>query len=544
MAEFYERFIQETFDDGDRLLDYAYHYGENYNYAYDVLDVMAGEEPYRLAMLWRNDQGQEKHLTFADFRKLSNQAANLFKSRGLQKGDVLLSALRTHWEYWVVALAAHKLGLILAPAYYRLTENDFFYRLDKTKARCVVTCREGEAAEHIWNAAERAGVPIRFALGQASDGFDDFNALLEHQPDTLDRVETDAHDPMAIYFTSGTTGEPKAIVHDHAYTLANHCGGRYMQDNHADSRHFATGDSGWEILAGTKFYCQWLCRSTLLVYDYDRFSPEKILEFLQETKATSVMTQPVVYRKFVQLGMNNYDLSSVTCFAVGGDKLPPDLAESVYEQTGCHLYEGYAQSETGLIAAASKNMGHKKGSVGKILPKYHVELLKDDGSFAQPDELGEIVIVADEGVRPNGLMMGYYGDPEATQSLWDGNLFRTGDLALKDADNFLFYRGRSNGLIKTKGYRVSPIEIETLLSQHPAVKECVAVGVPHPDLGQSIQAYVKLTDGFSPTETLKQDLLTFHNSQCVGFKKIRDLRFLQELPRNANGKLIREPLKL
>lgn len=542
MAEFYERFIKETFDEDGRLLDYTYQYSENYNYAYDVLDVLAEEEPHRLAMLWRNEQGEEKSLTFADLKAYSNQAANLFLSRGLKKGDVLLTALRTHWEYWVVALAAHKLGLVLAPAYYRLTENDFFYRLSQTKACAVVTCRDGEAAEHSWKAAERAEVPLRFALGQASDGFEDFHALLERQADTLERVETDAHDPMVVYFTSGTTGEPKAIVHDHAYTLSNHCGGRIMQDNHAGSRHFATGDSGWEILAGTKFYCQWLCRSTLLVYDYDRFPPEKILAFLQETKATGVMTQPVVYRKFVQLGMNHYDLSAVTCFAVGGDKLPPDLAESVYQQTGRHLYEGYAQSETGLIAAASKNMGHRKGSVGKILPKYHVELLKEDGTFALPGELGEIVLVADGGVRPNGLMMGYYDDPEATQGLWDGNLFRTGDLALKDADNFLYYRGRSNGLIKTKGYRVSPIEIEVLLSQHPAVKECVAVGVPHPELGQSIEAYVKLADGYAPTKAQKQELMTFHNTQCVGYKKLRGLRFVSALRRNANGKLVREPL--
>lgn len=539
MAEFYQNFIQETFDDKGRLLSCRYVYPENYNYGYDVIDQLGERYPDRLAMLWRNDQGENVSLTFQDIKTLSTKAANLFQSRGLKKGDVILSALRTHWEYWVVAVAAHKLGLILSPVYYRLTQADFAYRMEAAQAKCVVCCREGGAAEAIGGAADQAGVSLRFALDGAGDGFEDFSACLADQPDTMERVETGCYEPMLLYFTSGTTGQPKGVLHDHAYTLANHCGARYMQDTHDGSRHFATGDTGWEVVSGTKFYCQWLNLGTLLVFDYDRFPPEQVLTFLSEVRATGVMAQPTVYRQLTDVGMDEYDLSSVTCFAVGGEKLAPDLAETVYQQTGQRLYEGYAQSEAGLIAAGSKNMGRKDGSVGKILPKYHVELVKDDGTFAQPGEEGEIVIVADGGRRPEGLTMGYLNDPDSEKKLWSGNLFRTGDLAVKDEDDFLFYRGRSDGIIKTKGYRVSPVEIEGALSLHPAVYECLAVGVPDRDLGQRVKVYVKLAPGYAPGEALRDELMEFHNRQCAGFKKIRELAFVDGLARNANGKIVR-----
>lgn len=538
MSELYTRFIHETFDQSGRLVSYTYDYAPNFNFGYDIIDPLGEECPQKLAMIWENDKGEQVRLTFREIKERSNQAANLFRSRGLKQGDVLMAALRTHWEYWIVAIAAHKLGLLLSPVYYRLPAQDLVYRMEKAKAKAVICCQEGETVLRVREAADTAGLSLRFTLGEA-EGFENFSALLPQQPTTLERVETGCYDPMLLYFTSGTTGDPKGVLHDYAYTLANHCGARYMQDTTAESRHFATGDSGWEVLAGTKFYCQWMQAATILVYDYDRFPPEKVLAFLEREKATGVMAQPTVYRKLTQVGMDKYDLSSVTCFAVGGEKLNDDLANTVFQQTGQVLYEGYAQSETGLIAAASKNMGRKEGSVGKILPKYHVELLKEDGTFAQPGEEGEIVIVADNGQRPNGLMMGYLDDPEATRRLWDGNLFHTGDSAVMDEDRFLFYRGRSDGLIKTKGYRVSPVEIENALSLHPAVEDCLAVGEPDPDLGQKVKVYVTLAQGYTPSPQLEEELMTFHNASCAGFKKIRALEFVPHLARNSNGKLIR-----
>lgn len=538
MQAFFTNFIQEHFDPSGRLERYTYTYADNFNYGYDVTDQLGAQYPDRLAMLWRNDRGEEKRLTFADVARLSTQAAVLFQNRGLKKGDVLLCALRCHWEFWIAAVAAHKLGLVLAPVYYRLTEEDFYYRLHKAQAKAVLCCRDGGCAGALRAAADRAGVPLRFALGGGA-GFEDFHTALQDQPETMERTPTQAEEPILLYFTSGTTGEPKGVLHDHAYLLANHCGAAYMQDTHDGSRHFATGDSGWEVVAGTKFYCQWLRLGTLLVYDYDRFPPEQVLEFLQETQATGVMAQPTVYRKLTAVGMDRYDLSSVTCFAVGGEKLPPDLAEIVEGQTGQPLYEGYAQSEAGLIAANSKNMGRKKGSVGKILPKYHVELLKDDGSFAAPGEEGEIVLLAQNGRRPVGLTMGYLGDPEGTQAIWDGKMFHTGDLAVKDEENFLYYRGRSDGMIKSKGYRVSPVELEGILCRHPAVAECLVEGVPDRELGEKIVASVRVAAGYLPTAALAEELMAFHNGQCAGFKKIREIAFVNALERNANGKLVR-----
>lgn len=543
MAEFYTRFIKETFDENGRLTDCSYEYDENFNYGYDVIDPLGTLYPDRRAMVWRNDRGERTELTFGDVKRLSTQTANLFAARGLRKGDVVLAALRTHWEYWIVAVAAHKLGLILCPVYYRLTAEDFAYRMEKAGVRAVIACREGETAENVLTAAQKTGVDLRFSIGGAAPGFEDFHRCIQDQPETMERVETRWDEPVLVYFTSGTTGKPKAVLHNHVYPLANHYGSRYMQDVHDGSLHFATGDTGWEVVSGTKFYGQWLHLGALLVFDYDRFPPEQVLACLEEERATGIMAQPTVYRMLTDVGMDKYDLSSVTNYAVGGEKLTPDLAQRVLAQTGHVLYEGYAQSECGLIAAVSKNMGRKEGAVGKVMPKYHVEILKEDGAFALPGEEGEIVIVADGGRRPEGIMMGYLNDPEATASLWDGSIFHTGDLAVMDGEGYLFYRGRSDGVIKTKGYRVSPLELEQTLVLHPAVKECLVVGVPHRDLGQKITAYVVLEEGYAPGEAMEEELLAFHNGKCAGFKKIRALAFVPALARNPNGKVIRGQFK-
>lgn len=542
MDELSARYLTENYDDQGRLVSCSYHYPPDFNYGYDVLDPIAEAYPDRLAMLWRNDRGDEKRLSFKEIAALSNQAANLFRSRGLIRGDVLLTVLRCHWEYWIAAVAAHKLGLILAPVYWRLTEDDLAYRMEKARVKAVLTCTDGETPRNVSAAADRAGISLRFAL-EGGRGFEDFNALLETQPATLARVATDARDPMLLYFTSGTTGRPKGVLHDHRYALGNHFGAKYMQDVHPGSLHFATGDTGWEIVSGTKFYGQWLNLGALLVLDYDRFPAEASLRLLEKARATGVMAQPTVYRQWTDIGMDRYDLSSVTNFAIGGEKLPPDLPPVIEAQTGRPVYEGYAQSETNLIAANSKNMGRKEGSVGKVLPKYHVEILREDGTFAPAGTQGEIVIVADGGERPPGIMIGYLDDPEADRTLWDGDLFHTGDLAVMDEDGFLFFRGRSDGMIKTKGYRVSPVELEDILSLHPAVYECLVCGQPDRDLGEKITAYVVPVPGYAAGDALREDLMAFHNSRCAGFKKLRDLFFVDELARNANGKVLRGQFK-
>ncbi len=538
MEPLYTRYIQETFDPDGQVTDWHYQYEDNFNYAYDIIDVLAQETPTKLAMLWRNDRGAETKLTLEDLSVMSSRMANLFRSHGLKRGDVILTALRSHWSWWIVALAAHKLGAVLAPCYYLLTEQDFLYRMTKAKVRCVVTCRENGADQRVFAAAEQAGVPIRFALGGGS-GYLDLLGNMDKQPGVLGRVKTSVQDPLLLYFTSGTTGQPKGVLHSGTFPLANYWGAKYMQDVHPGSLHFATGDTGWEVVCGTKFYGQWMLGGTLLVYDYDRFPPEKVLAMLEETKATGMMAQPTVYRMLTQVGMDKYDLSSITNYAVGGEKLSPDLVNVVRAQTGQPLYEGYAQSETNLIAAASKAFGRREGSMGKILPKYHVEIKREDGTFAPPGEVGEIVLVADGGRRPEGLMVGYLDDEEATRRLWDGDLFHTCDLATRDADGFLFYRGRTDAIIKTKGYRVSPVEIENALSLHPAVAECLAVGEPDPDFGQKVKVYVHLNEGHTPSDALRDELLAFHNDTCAGFKKIREMEFVGPLRRNPNGKVLR-----
>lgn len=536
----YERFYRETFDAQGALIGAALSYPDNFNFGYDVLDVLAEQHPDKRAMLWRNDRGAERDLTFSDFRRLSNQAARVLTDMGLSKGDVLMVSLKTHYEYWYIALAAHKLGLILSPVFHLLSVEDFAYRLRASHAKAMICTREVGTPARVRTAAAQVGLRNLYTVHGAEEGFLDFSAAVAAAPERQDRVQTRADEAILLYFTSGTTGKPKGVLHDHAFTLAAFLGARYMQDNGPDSLHFATGNTAWEVVCGTKFYGQWLCEAALFVYDYERFHAAETLAQLSAVRITSMMAQPTVYRQLLAAGMDRYDLSSVRCYAVGGEKLTRDLAEAVQTQTGQRLYEGYAQSESGLIAANSKRGGARTGSVGRILPKYHVEILKEDGSFAVAGEHGEIVLVAEAGKRrPVGLLMGYFEDPEADEALWDGNLFHTGDEGWRDEEHYLYYVGRSDGLIKTKGYRVSPFEIENELCAHPAVYECLALGTPDPDLGQAIRVLVHLRDGYAPTESLRTALLHYHNDRCSGYKKIRALEFVEALPRNSNGKVIR-----
>lgn len=536
----YRRYFSEEFDEAGRLQAAKLEYPENFNFAYDVIEPLAERYPNKLAMLWRNDRGEERRLTFSDLHRLSNRAANVFRGWGLKKGDVLTVSLKTRYEYWYIALAAHKLGLLLSPVFHLLSEADLAYRLKVSGSKGVICVGEGETARRVQAAARETGIDRLYTVGGCIPGFSDFAQEVERASEDWVRAETLAHEPILLYFTSGTTGVPKGVLHDHAFTLGALMGARYMQDNGPDSLHFATGNTAWEVICGTKFYGQWLCESCLFVYDYDRFHADEVLAQLAQAGVTSMMAQPTVYRQMTDEGMDRYDLSSIRCFAVGGEKLTRDLADAVHRQTGQVLYEGYAQSEAGLIAANSKNMGRKENSVGKILPKYHVEILKEDGTFAKAGEQGELVLVAEGGRRPAGLLLGYFQDPEATAKLWDGNLFHTKDIAWKDEEGFLFYLGRSDGLIKTKGYRVSPVEIENALSHHPAVYECLVTGEEDRDLGQRICAYVRLAEGYAPSKALEEELLRFHNEDCSAYKKIRSLAFVTEIKRNANGKIIRD----
>lgn len=535
----YKRYFNEEFDEDGRLLHASLSYPENYNFAYDVVDVLGETKPEKLAMRWRNTKKQGRDFSFGEMKRLSNKMANLLKSWGFAKGDILMVSLRTHYEYWYIALGAHKLGVILCPVFHLLSVEDFAYRMAHSGAKALICTPEGDTPQRIYEGAEQVGLKKLYTLDGKAYGFGNFTEELEKASEIWERVPTLASEAILLYFTSGTTGKPKGVLHNHAFTLSAVMGARYMQDNGPDSLHFATGNTAWEVICGTKFYGQWLCESSIFVFDYERFDPKMLLEQLEKEKVTSMMAQPTVYRQLLTVGMDKYDLSRLTNYAVGGEKLTRDVAEAVFSQTGYHLYEGYAQSEAGLISANSKNAGRKEGSVGVSLKKYHVEILKEDGSFAAPNEVGEIVILADKHKKPEGLLMGYFKDPRGDAVLWDGDVFHTNDLAYMDEDGFLFYLGRMDGIIKVRGYRVSPFEIENELSRHWAVYECMAVGEGDMDYGQRVKVYVKVVDGLAPSEDLKRELLAFYNDGCTGYKKIRSLEFVRDLKRNQNGKLIR-----
>ncbi len=425
-----------------------------------------------------------------------------------------MTSLRTHWTYWVVALAAHKLGLILSPVYYRLTQKDFVYRTQKAAARCIVTCQESR--ETLLAVAEETGVRLRFSIG-GGEGFEDLLAAIAPNPPPWTGWRPVDDPPALLHLRHHGRAQRRAP--QPRLSPGKPLGARYMQDTHEGSLHFATGDTGWEVVSGTKFYGQWLHLGALLVYDYDRFPPEKVLACLEEVRATGMMAQPTVYRMLTEVGMDKYDLSSITNYAVGGEKaLPGPGPEGEGADRPCAL-----RRLCPVRGQPDRRRLQEAGLEGGLGGEDPSQIPCGDfggGRFLRPARpAGGDRHCGRPRPPPEGLMMGYLQDEEATRRLWDGRLFHTGDTATRDEEGFLFFLGRSDGMIKTKGYRVSPVEIEEALSLHPAVYECLATGEPDQNLGQRIKVYVVPAPGHSPSQALAEELITFHNSRCAGFQK-------------------------
>ena len=538
-SDFYKKFCEESFNKENHLEKFRAVYPPDFNYGYDVTDAIARENPEKLALVYDDEHIGTGRLTFEDIRILSNKTANVLSHNGIKKGDKLMVVLKNHYEYWYIAIAAHKLGAVLCPVFYMLPEPALIYRIKKADVTHIISTPYGDTPKNVRSAAEKCGVKHLFSVRENVYGFINLTKEIQNAPSEFERVETSAHDPAIIYFTSGTTGMPKAVMHNFIFMLTQIVASRYLLCSEKGGLHLSMGDSGWAMTTGTKFYGPWLIGIPLLIYEYDAFSPEKILETLEKHKVNSFMAPPTLYKSLIRVGMDKYDLSELDTLSCGGEPLPVKVFEEVYRQTGIVLREGLAQSEASLYIGNMKYLTVKEGSLGKIAPKFNTVIADEDGKPVEAGRFGEIMIIPDHaGHYQDGIAMGYYKDEEAYEKLWEHGLFHTGDFARADEEGYIYYGGRTDDLIKTKAYRVSPFEIETVLIKHPAVYECMVVGVPNEDMGMLIKAFVVPEIGIAPSDALKDELMEFANKQLAGYMKIRQMEFVNSLEKSVNGKII------
>ena len=540
----YSNFCRETLDQTGIPNQFSLKYPENFNFGYDVVDVLGRENPDGLAVMWCNTDGEEKRLTYRDIMELSNRAANAFAAQGIRKGDRVLVILKRNWEYWYVAPALHKLGAVMIPATHLLTVKDLVYRIGKGEITAAVATPEGGTVHDLLLAQQRCPeLHTIFVPRKSIEGCIQLEKAMEAASPVLERVETKVTDPMMIYFTSGTTGYPKAVTHNHTYPLSHIITARYWHGVVESGLHLTVAETGWAKASWGKLYGQWLCGSGVMVYDFDVFSPGKLLRVMEKYRVTTFCAPPTVYRYFVKRGMDRYDLSALQHLSTAGESLSAPIFRQVEQQTGLHLMEGFGQTETALILANFQGRASKPGSMGKPSPMYQVQLQKEDGSFAGVNEPGEVVVIPPEGGMKYGIFTGYCQDDTLYQAVWRDGVYHTGDTATVDEDGYYWYIGRVDDLIKTKGFRVGPFEVENVLMEHPAVLECAVIGVPDEDRGQAIKAVVSLAAGYEPSPELAKEIREFCNHHMASYKWIQILEFNNEMPKTISGKIRRTQLR-
>ena len=459
-----ERYVDETRDEKGNVVDYQYKYPENFNFAYDVVDAIAEAEPGRRAMIWCNPCGEEHVFTYGDLKRYSDKTANMLRAKGIGKGDMVMVVLKRHYQFWFTILALHKLGAVIIPATFLLTKHDIVYRVNSASVKAVICTGQGDVAAHFDESApECPTLQTKLMVNGERDGWEDFMTEMEKAPESFARVPTLASDPMILYFSSGTTGNPKMALHPYTYALGHLATAKYWHNVDPEGIHFTIADTGWGKAVWGKLYGQMFMESCVFVYDFEKFVASDILDKVSQYGVTSLCCPPTMFRFFLQEDVKSWDLSRLTYCTIAGEALSPDVFNKWYEATGIKLMEGFGQTETTLLIANLVGMEPKPGSMGKPIPQYDVMIVDEDGQPVQPGVTGEIVVKLDHG-KPLGLFDCYYRDEKRTKEAMHDGLYHTGDTAWMDEDGYYWYVGRTDDVIKSSGYRIGPFEIESVLA--------------------------------------------------------------------------------
>lgn len=533
--------MEETYDDEGLLKAIRYRCPDNFNFGYDIVDDIAVHDPDLRAVVWASDTGEEKIFTFGDLKRLSDKTANYLISLGVKKGDRVMVMMKQRYEFWYLSVALHKIGAIMIQATYMLTKHDVEYRINSAEVGTVICTSQTQITESVDAAENVPSLKTKIIVGTPKEGWLSFAEGVENASEKLERIQTKADDIMLIYFTSGTAGNPKMVMHDHTYPLGHIQTAKHWQNVAPGGLHFTVSDTGWAKSAWGKIYGQWIMECAVMVYEYDRFDPSDILNIIEKYKVTSLCSPPTMFRMYINAGLEGHDLSSLKYCTIAGEALNPDVFKNWQKYTGIMLMEGFGQTETTVLVGNLTGMVPKPGSMGRPTPQYVVDIVDENGKPCEPGVNGEIVVGIEP--RPPGMMIGYYRDPEKTAKTHYGGYHHTGDIAWKDEDGYFWYIGRNDDVIKSSGYRISPFEVESVLLEHPSVLECAITGVPDPVRGQVVKATIVLKKGYEPDEDLKKEIQKFIKKSTAPYKYPRIIEFVQELPKSISGKIRRHVIR-
>ena len=544
-----ERFVEQTHftSQEDFIANFKVKVPENFNFGYDVLDAWAAEQPDKNALLWTNDKGAHIQFTYADLKKYTDMTASYFQSQGIGHGDKVMLILKRRYEFWFSIIALHKLGAVVIPATHLLTKKDIVYRCQAAGIKMIVAAGEPVITEHILAAMPDSPTVERLvSVGtEYPEGFENFHKGMEAAAPFVRPEHVNTNEDISLmYFTSGTTGEPKMVAHDFTYPLGHIATGCFWHNLHENSLHLTIADTGWGKVVWGKLYGQMIAGANIFVYDHEKFTPADILQKIHDYHITSLCAPPTIYRFLIREDLSKYDLSSLEYCTTAGEALNYSVYETFKRITGIRLMEGFGQTETALTLATFPWMEPKPGSMGVPNPQYDIDLLKPDGRSAEDGEQGQIVVRTDKG-KPLGLFKEYYRDAELTREAWHDGIYYTGDVAWRDEDGYYWFVGRADDVIKSSGYRIGPFEVESALMTHPAVVECAITGVPDEIRGQVVKATIVLAKDYKQKAgpELIKELQDHVKRVTAPYKYPRVIEFVDELPKTISGKIRRVEIR-
>ena len=539
-----EKFVECEETDTGALEKITFKNTDTFNFGFDIVDEIANKYPDKLAMLHLDREKNERRFTFRDIKHYSNQTANYFKSLGIKRGDKVMLVLKRHYQFWFCMVALHKIGAVAIPATNQLKEHDFVYRFNAAGVNAIVCTADGDTADIAEAAAKQCeSVKNLILVGGKKENWHSFDDEMGFFSRKYTREEDNsAGDDLALmFFTSGTTGNPKMAAHKHTYALGHFVTAKYWHCCERDGLHLTISDTGWGKSLWGKLYGQWLCEGAVFVYDFDKFDENEILPMFGKYGITTFCAPPTMLRMLVRGDLSKFDLSSIHHMTTAGEALNPEVFKLFKDATGLEIMEGFGQTETTLTIANLCGTVPKIGSMGKASPQYDIDIVDPDGNSVPTGEVGEIVVRLENGA-PCGLFREYYLDEEKTNdAIYDG-LYHTGDTAWRDEDGYFWYVSRIDDVIKSSGYRIGPFEIESVIMELPYVVECGVSAAPDELRGQVVKASIVLTKGTEPTEELKKEIQQYVKSHTAPYKYPRQVVFCEELPKTISGKIQRNKL--
>ena len=546
IEKFVERTEFESYE--DFLKNFKVNVPEDFNFGYDVVDAYAEQEPEREAILWTNERGDVKHLNYAEYKRLSDMTASYFLQLGVQRGDAVMLILKRRVEWWICMVALHKIGAVAIPATHLLTDKDIVYRCHEASIKVIVAAGDANVLRNVIRARIYCPtlehcVSIGPTVPQNWENY--WQGIMMAPKFKSQKGQNKVTDNFLMYFTSGTSGEPKMVMHDYSYPLAHIITARYWHKIHDGSLHLTVADTGWGKAVWGKFYGQMIAGGVVFVYDFEgRFEPDEMLETIEKFHVTSFCAPPTVYRFMIREDLSKYDLSCLEYCTTAGEALNPSVFMEWKEKTGIMIYESYGQTETTMVLGTYPYVEPRPGSMGVPNGQYDVDVLNAAGKHCAPGEHGQLVIRIDQG-KPLGLFKEYFRNSELNANAFREGVYHTGDVVYYDEDGYYWFVSRADDVIKSSGYRIGPFEVESALMTHPAVVECAITGVPDDVRGMVVKATVVLSFEYKGQESpeLVAELQDHVKRETAPYKYPRIIEFVDELPKTISGKIRRVEIR-